>query len=503
MPWPFKALRSSSKDSTSRSSTGRVSTTRTSSSRRASRSPTRVRSKSRVRKPHCPLEFWSIESDDRDTLIDNIIPYVAGALRREQLPQTLLKKSPWAQEFIKPEVKGTASDDPPRFPETITAFWLNPTSMTTELQDLTRFWFFTLLRYFYRVRFFEGPKIAREDLDVQNLDTSRVGIYLSEFSEEELHCLTHARSNYGVKFYLYCYKHTMKSPLWTQYCDRIQSFCRSLGLQAASESPEENLKEMHENLTSMVLHRRIEDVSSHFSSHLIKNSFLIEKTRADVKKLDNQAKSSAVHTDNAVAELKREIKELSRRLGHTPPLSPVLEQALEVDSGIGAEPQNLGVVDQDAIDAILRKNEDSEQLIKTLQTGLLELRDEFTRLQDVSVMADRLDGCRWLLENLPAGKSIYGSGALRWKGFWAKEWDHCIRKRRKSHPLWRLNGEEKYNMVGKKLYATLSKRLHDYGEQRGERLHPDVQRVLDAIRAVNFDADGKIDIEAERRRWIS
>ncbi|KAH6522573.1 hypothetical protein HBI07_215350 [Parastagonospora nodorum] len=134
-----------------------------------------------------------------------------------------------------------------------------------------------------------------------------------------------------------------------------------------------------------------------------------------------------------------------------------------------------------------------------------ELRTDLDRthaLREGEVSAESLIICRWLLEYLPATRMSPGTLGLRWKQFWQEQWIQCAKKS-ESHPLKALSGDEKYNKVGKNLYSTLSDRLHKYGHQQGEVLDQKVQRVVNVIRPVHYNSDGKVDLEAERKRWLN
>lgn len=70
-------------------------------------------------------------------------------------------------------------------------------------------------------------------------------------------------------------------------------------------------------------------------------------------------------------------------------------------------------------------------------------------------------------------------------------------------PLRTLKDDERYNRVGQNLYGTLSNMLHGYGHLRNVPLHPDVQTMVKTIGPIHFNKDEQIDIEAERRRWLT
>ena len=198
--------------------------------------------------------------------------------------------------------------------------------------------------------------------------------------------------------------------------------------------------------------------------------------------------------------MNRQIEEVTRRIeessSHIPPASSL--PAPQPDINVINELQELRAMhnrlDKAARETSRRNTTSSRQM----ETNLDALQTELDRLRvrdDMYRTADLLVQCRWLLEYLP-GKGVYGEGGHRWKQFREKEW-----KRRKSgvHPLKNLTDDD-YSQ-GKKLYDTLSKKIHNYGSQRGDRLAPEVQRLVDAIRPINYDEDGRVMLAAERDRW--
>jgi hypothetical protein len=112
--------------------------------------------------------------------------------------------------------------------------------------------------------------------------------------------------------------------------------------------------------------------------------------------------------------------------------------------------------------------------------------------------------CRWLLEHLPSTKPIQQGFGSQWRLFWQNQWKQYKKEAsRNDHPLRGLAGDEKYNKVGQGLYGTLSNLLHGYGRLRMQPLDPDVQTVVDTISPVYYNSDGRIDLKAERRRWLT
>jgi hypothetical protein len=125
-------------------------------------------------------------------------------------------------------------------------------------------------------------------------------------------------------------------------------------------------------------------------------------------------------------------------------------------------------------------------------------------LKYASLTLDDLVACRWLLENLPVTGGTQKGFGIQWRSFWQLQWnqyDDSVKSGK--HPLWTLKGDERYNRVGKNLYGTLSSVLHGYGHLRNVPLHPDVQKMVKIIGPVHYNKHKEIDIEAERKRWLT
>ncbi|KAH7125684.1 hypothetical protein B0J11DRAFT_529030 [Dendryphion nanum] len=449
-----------------------------------------------------PLKDWSIARHDREALIEDVMPMMAASLQRRHLLSTFLSKHTWANDLLKSELDlaqpeySTHADHHDPLPSLLSAFWLNPAEVTEHVLTLVRLWFYALLRYTYRRRLFveeSSDSVRRHDLDLSDLEDRNFYSALSEHNVRRL-------IRHGSALYRVCCKRVKQRPAWTTFCRRIQLFCHEVGLPLSSSSsssfdPEKDIRHLQRNLTSIVLHRDV-------SGQVVSNAALVREIARHVKKVDERAVSSAAHHD----EMRRNMEEMTRRMeessvsASTPGSAvPSVQRSNELD----AEIQELRALHQERLDEMAREIEQNRAVSNELLNATMDkLRSEFNeqRLRDQAhISADLHNQVRWLLEHLP-GKSTYGEGAHRWKLFWDKEWK---KTKWEGHPLWQLNDDEQYNRVGKKLYDTLSKRLHNYGVQRGQTLTVDVQRVVNAIKPLinNYDSDGNIDLVAERKRW--
>jgi hypothetical protein len=450
------------------------------------------------------LSFWYIRHHDRKTLTNHIIPYMAGSLGKNDLPQNVMDRHSWVKELIKSELTDAVADNSTCFLQITAAFWENPRATAADLLRLSRFWFFILLRYTYRKRFFEGREISRSNFDIKDIYSNRNAYYTSEFDEDAIYRLTRLQNKYGASYYRGCYKDAKQRLGWTSFCVRIRVFCQSVGLYLSSNNPEKNLWELRHNLTAIMIHRKL----SCFNSRLVQNTGLVHNTRKYVKKVDERMASSAMHEQTMIEDMKQKVQELSLQIEELRLTPIVRNEARCMDLEDSTEIVTLRTAYEKKLEGlgsnIHQNDETSKQLIKSLQSGIKELRSEFDHFkarEEESFTADALIVCRWLLEHLPLANLKEDWIGLRWKRFWEGQWDRCKKAERESHPLWKLSRDGRYNGIGKNLYGTLSKRIHGYGHQRSDRLPPDVQLVVDAIKPVHYHDNGKINLKAERARW--
>jgi hypothetical protein len=87
------------------------------------------------------------------------MPHMAGPLPESQSLRMILQKHTWAGQFVKSELNTLNQDNSTCFNETMACFCADPSNMSMELLRLSRLWFFTLLRYTYRMHFFKGIQL--------------------------------------------------------------------------------------------------------------------------------------------------------------------------------------------------------------------------------------------------------------------------------------------------------------------------------------------------------
>jgi len=457
-------------------------------------------------KPNKSLDFWYIAPHDRKTLTRLIMPYMAARIPRRYLLQTLLEKHTWLSEILLP-ARRQKEDVRLDFLQQITAsFWKSPRRTIEKLVKLTRTWFFTLLRYTYRTRFFNGSTTCRSDLEVPDIQSYEAQRYISELTESEVHRLVCVSNKYGATFYRSSYKSVKQCPAWTRFCARIQTFCDAMGLFAPPRDPEQSLEELQNNLSSLVL--RQEWLRT--TAHLDETAVLARGTARYVKELNGRVASAGLINLNLAEETRQHVRTLLQQYNKLQSTLATSSHPQQCDSNVSAELQRQRRAWEKELQCLRSRIEESEAVTERQLVTLAEqTKKGCTNISHPTVPSNEwrrvevLVACRWLLEHLPAPNSKQQGFGNRWRLFWQSQWKQYKQGAScEDHPLHALVGDEKYNRVGKGLYGTLSSFLHEYGRLRIDPLNSDVQRVVDSISPVHYNSNGQIDIEAERRRWV-
>jgi hypothetical protein len=466
----------------------------------------RTSSKSFPDRPHKALEFWHIEPHDREALSESIMPYMAAQLPRKYMLQSLLEKHDWACEMLGVPTMGMEGPNPTRLQHTTSVFWKNPRGTIVKLVKLTRNWFFTLLRYTYRMGFFQRSKTSQSSPGVHNMPIWETQEYTSELTESQVYRLTRVPNKYGAKFYRRSYKITKQCAAWKGFCARIQTFCDSVGLFESPEDPEQSLQELENNLTSIVAQQE----RCKTTVQLERTIDLARSTERHVKEVDERVTSEILGHCGLMKEIRRQVMSLQLR-------NDKLRSA-QISSD-NSQQRNLKLLVE-----LQRQREAWEGKLQHLDS---RLKDSEARVQfDIAKLAEQIErsctaltysslstkacpnvevlvACRWLLEHLPPENPIRQGLGNRWRLFWQSQWkEYQTGESGNDHPLKSLIGDEKYNKVGKDLYRTLSNLLHEYGRLRVNPLGPLVEKVLKAISPVHYKSDGQIDLGLERRRWL-
>jgi hypothetical protein len=454
--------------------------------------------------PDQPLDFWYIQPHDRKALIHRIMPYMASRLSKRHSLHILMREQVWANGLVSVELVEAGEEIPACLHQILAAFWKEPRNVIAYLLRLSRLRFFVLLRSAYHANFFERDKISGEYWSAQGDSASGHQKYYSGLTENEVYRLTCLRRKYGASFYRRSYKNVKRCLDWTSFCTRIRAFCSMTGLHVSSNDPERNIRELRDNLTAIMMHRKWEQTTC----QLDKNTTLVRNTRRDLRELNERIASDLLHNINMTDETRQDVANLQSMFHKLQLACPTPNNLRQRDAKLRSEIEQRRLASDQQLKGLQTNNENCERIFQqhamTFTRQIEELRTDLGcthALREGKVSAESLIICRWLLEYLPTTRMLPGTLGLRWKQFWQEQWSQCAKS--ESHPLKVLSGDEKYNKAGKNLYSTLSDRLHKYGHQQGEVFDQEVQRVVDVIRPVHYSSDGKVDLEAERKRWLN
>lgn len=225
-------------------------------------------------------------------------------------------------------------------------------------------------------------------------------------------------------------------------------------------------------------------------------------------KQEEQIISSAMHHSNAMEETQKEIQDLKRQCDEFGQSSPLLLESQQKHTELLAQLEKSRTTYELRLKDLERDIKQSNQVIKQLSQSVDSKFRDLNRPNNIitqrkdCITAEVLIICRWLLEHLPTTNLKQNQLGQTWQRFWDIQWAQCKGKLKPtSHPVQCLIGDIKYNKIGKCLYSTLSDRLHKYGLQKNDKLHPDVEKVIRAIGPVHYDNSGRVDLVAERKRW--
>lgn len=428
------------------------------------------------------------------------MPYMAAHLPRRYRLQTFLDKNDWACEILGVRTTEVEGSSLTRLQNTTTAFWKDPRRMIVKLGELTRTWFFTLLRYTYRMSFFRGSKASLSIPDVQNISAWETRQYTSELTESEVYRLTRVPNKYGARFYRSSCRSAKQCAAWKGFCSSIQTFCDTVGLFASPEDPEQSLQELQNNLTSVC----------NTTVQLERITALAHSTARCIEKVDGNIASEISGNRGLMKDIRQHIMRLQLQCEKlvSAQVSSVKSQERNSQLLVELQRQCTGREEElQCLDSRIVDNEARAQRDFAILAEQIEERRTSSTYQDSSTTAcsnvEVLVACRWLLEHLPAGPPVRQGFGNRWRLFWQSQWkEYKNGKRGHNHPLRSLIGDERYNKVGQGLYGTLSNFLHGYGRLRVSPLDSVVQKVLEAISPVHYMSDGQIDLELERARWV-
>lgn len=446
--------------------------------------------------PFKSLDFWGIAAHDRKTLVDRISPYMVARLSRRYSIQTVAADCGWSCSIFSSGTAQTGDDSVSCWRRVVTEFWENPRQTTDNLLMSVRAWFYTLLRYTYRIRFSAQGKRCQSDLILGDLRSCTQKPYTAGLSKRDVHRLTGIPRKYGATFYRSCYKDVQYSSDWKVFCASILWFCKLIHFPTYSDCPEQVLKELRGNLPAVVLQQRW----LHTASRIVETSAQVAGTAEDLKRLEERVSCECSSNTKRIEQMGHEIGSLRIQCRK---LSLACETMAEAQSKeVRTQQRAWGKQLENLRNAVCKSEARCKKSIAALAEQMKNdhiASDGATALSSLETIV----ACRWLLETLPDASGKQKGFGGEWGLFWKLQWSQCEQGLTSGkHPLHRVKGEERYNKVGKSLYGTLSTVLHGYGHLRNVPLHPDVRTIVAAISPIHYNKEKQIDIEAERRRWL-
>jgi hypothetical protein len=316
-----------------------------------------------------------------------------------------------------------------------------------------------------------------------------------------------ASQTYGATFYRSCHRDVQHCSDWKSFCASILQFCQTIQFPTSSGSPEQILEELGGNLPSVILQRRW----SHTATRLAETSNLAMGIAVHVERLDERVTFEGSSNLKRVERMEQELGALRVQCKR---LSLACETMVEPEDCVSlvstklhshqrAWGKQLACLQSKICKSEANFNRSIAALAEQMRKDRMGAGGACTP-KHTSPSLESLVACRWLLENLPAASDNQKGFGSEWRSFWKLQWSQCENLVKCSnHPLRTLKGDERYNRVVQNLYGTLSNMRHGYGHLRNVPLHPDVQALVKTIGPIHFNKDKQIDIEAERRRWLT
>lgn len=496
------------------------------------RSVSREKTKSTADKRCQSLDFWVIK--DKKDVIKRVVPYFTGVMPEKQQLKSLKKEKPWIEELCESEDEDDEEDEEDDdFSDLENAFWRNPEAMISELRDVTRIWYYMLLRYTFRTKNEDGWKEKSPAFEMEDLESED---FTSQLDEKQVRILTKRPTLFSE--YKETYKETKQRIGWTRFCERMKSFTEVLGLVSESTKVEQLLQELEKSLPDMKNTKKLEA-----------QRVIIERLQAERERASKESSTANTESVNALrqrfeakqAESERVLRQqmeakkaeseriLRQQLEAKKAESErILRQQLESKKAESErtlrarlEAKNMEA-EKKLRESLAAKNAEAERTLR----GQLAANAEAERKlrEDLQAKAeterkhrlhDALVSCRELMEKLvgekPAVKGSYMAGGQqfkqRWKDLFHEQWTKCRARKPIGHPLTSLVGQQKFYVVGKELYGTISERLHNHREYKDKDVDADVLRVVYAIlpaaysNATSTEAERDWTLATEKKRW--
>lgn len=412
-------------------------------------------------------------------------------------------------------------------------FWKDPDATVKELRDVTRSWFHMLLRYTFRAKYRDGWKKTTPPFDLEDFDNED---FTSQLNEKQVKILIRRPNLFSE--YKETYKETKGRLGWTRFCTRIKSFAQLVGLQTDSSKVEQILQELEKGLPELKNARILQS-----------QSLLIEQLKADAQteralreQLAADAASVSTLRDRFEAKKAESERQLREQLEAKKAESErLLRKQLEAK---GAEAERklrkqlevrTAEAERKLREQLEAKNAESERALRERLAANAEserrlrenlqaksdaerkLRENLEAKSDAERkhrIHDCLVSCRELMEKLVGGERPIGQGNFkgqqykqRWKELFHTQWTNCKAKKQVGHPLVGLVAQQKYYVVGKELYGTISERLHNHKEYRDKEVDGDVLRMVHAILPAAYsnptstEKERDWNIATEKKRW--
>lgn len=482
------------------------------------RSTSREKPKSTSDERFQSLDFWVVK--EKKDVVKRVVPYFTGKVSEKRKLKSLREEKPWIDELIESEDEDEDDgDDPDRFSDLEAAFWKNPEAMVSELRDVTRLWYYMLLRYTFRTKSEDGwkepsPAFELKDFDEQN--------FTSQLDEKQMRTLIKRPTL--ISEYKETYKETKQRTGWTRFCERMKSFTMLVGLQTESTKVEQLLQELEKGLSGLKNAKKLN------AQKLLIERLQAEKERAARETLTVNSESVNALRQRFEAKQAESERILRERLEAKKAESErALRQQLEAKKAeseriLRQQLESKKAESERTLRARLEaKNAEAERKLReSLAAKNAEAERALHERLAVNAEAERkhrlhdaLVSCRELMEKLvgekPVVKGTYMAGGQqfkqRWKDLFHEQWMKCKAKKPTGHPLLNLVGQQKFYVVGKELYGTISERLHNHREYKDKEVDADVKRVVFAILPAVYSSPTSTEAErdwtlaTEKKRW--
>ncbi|KAF1965452.1 hypothetical protein BU23DRAFT_25203 [Bimuria novae-zelandiae CBS 107.79] len=475
------------------------------------------------------LDFWVTK--DKKEVVKRIVPYLTGQIPKNRHLGSLKEEKPWIEELIESEDDEDDEEEDEgeeeSFSDLEAAFWKDPETITNELRDVTRTWFYMLLRYTFRTKHRDGWKKTSPAFDLEDFDGEE---FTSQLDEKQVRALV--RRDGLINEYKETYKETKQRTGWTRFCARLRSFTELVGLQTTSTKVEQILQELQKGLPDLKNAKKLEaqrllierlqaeknSTTSSESVNALRQRFEAKQAESE-RILRERLEAKKAESERILRQQLEAKKAESERLLRQQLESKKAESERTLRARLEAKNaeaerklrESLAAKNAEAERALRQKIEANAEAERKLREDL-QAKAEAERKHRLH---DALVSCRELMEKLvgekPVVKGSYMPGGQqfkqRWKDLFHEQWTKCKARKPAGHPLLGLVAQQKYYVVGKELYGTISERLHNHREYRDKEVDADVSRMIFAILPAVYskpnstEAERDWNLATEKKRW--